>query len=307
MKRIVSGVVALSLIVTVRSASADLLLHYQFEAAGLSGTAPDQTTADSSGIFTSTPGSINALLGYSGNEPGSSYPQLIAGPVKNDTVISKNPDSAMEFFSPNSNSNHTRVQIDAASSGALNDTFENFTVALWLNPSSLSGNRMAIGKMGGSGNRGWQIVSNDGETSLTIGYFDGASGLEREFTVPDVFTVGTWTHVAFTLEGSTNTERVYINGVEQFVSTSGLGAINGLNGADFKVGHRGTTGSGVRSWAGGIDDVRIYDEVLAGTAPGSLTGIGSLLTPVPEPGTIVLASIAWVAGVAVARRRMKRS
>jgi hypothetical protein len=209
-------------------------------------------------------------------------------------------------------SNIERVEIADASSGALDATFSNFTVALWLNPSSTDRDRFAIGKIGGSGQRGWQISSTAGTNDLVIDYFSAAGATtSRTLLLANALPLNTWNHVIFAFDGVNQTEAVYVNNVLQTVDTSGSTetsvptGLNGANSAAFRVGHRGATGNSVGSWAGGIDDVVILNEVLAFSPTGSETGTGSLLVEVPEPVSFMYAIIGAVLTVA-GRRNGKR-
>jgi hypothetical protein len=178
-------------------------------------------------------------------------------------------------------------------------------VALWLNPSSTSRDRFAIGKIGGSGQRGWQISSPNTTSDLVIDYFDSAANTtSRSLKVAGALPLNTWSHVIFAFDGANQTEAIYVNDVPQTVDSSASTTtipttLNGSNSAAFRTGHRGATGSSVGGWAGGIDDVVIYNETLAFTPAGSATGTGSLLLQVPEPMSFVLAAFVaiWILGV----------
>ena len=302
---------AIALIISPLSYGA-LMLNYQFET--VDGAAPSgQTTPDTSGNFTSTAGTINAVLGHGTSTPGTDFPNLIAGPVENVSagVMSRNPNSAMNFpgnpATGNITTNIERVEIADASAAALDGTYSNFTVAMWLNPSSTDRDRFAIGKIGRSGQRGWQISSTAGTTDLVIDYFaTGAATTSRSFKVVGGLPLNTWNHVIFAFDGVNLTEAVYINNVLQTVdataSTTAITAtLNAANSAAFRVGHRGATGNTVGSWAGGIDDVVIYDETLAFSPIGSASGTGSLL--VPEPGSIALIAIGMAVAIGTSQRR----
>jgi hypothetical protein len=294
-----------------QSSNGALLLNYQFES--VDGAPPtSQTTPDASGNFASTPGSINAVLGHGTQTPGVDFPSLISGPVQSSSgnVKSRNPASAMNFpgnpATGNIASNIERVEIADASSAALDATFSNFTVALWLNPSSTDRDRFAIGKIGGSGQRGWQISSPNGSTNLVIDYFDAAGGSDRSLVVPGALPLNTWTHVVFAFDGVNRTEAVYINNALQTANSVGTltstpATLNAANNQPFRVGHRGATGNSVGSWAGGIDDVRIFNETLTHTTAGSSTGTGSTL--IPEPTALMMAGIAMAASTW--RKRVK--
>jgi hypothetical protein len=142
---------------------------------------------------------------------------------------------------------------------------------------------------------------------LIVDYFSTVSnGTDRALKVVDALPLNTWTHVIFTFDGTAQTEKIYINNVLQTVvdaSLSSLGTVpsilNAANGQSFRVGHRGATGNTVGSWAGGIDDVMVFNETLAYSRAGSATGTGSTL--VPEPSTVFLAAFG-LALVSIRRR-----
>ena len=300
-----------------------MLLNYQFEVTD--GDPPSgRTTPDSSGNFASVAGTVNAVLGHGTQTPGVDFPNLVSGPVANFAagVMSRNANSAMNFPGNPATGNITtsieRVEIADASSGALDGPpFSKFTVALWLNPSSTDRDRFAVGKMGQNSTsvgRGWQISSPAGSQDLVVDYFETASStVSRSLKVSGGLPLSAWSHVIFAFDGTNLTEAIYINNVPQTVdstvSTTPIPAtLNGSNGAPFRVGHRGATGNTVGSWAGGIDDVVIFNETLAFTPTGSADGTGSLLLQaqeVPEPGSLVYALIC-LGLTSATRRRVKR-
>jgi hypothetical protein len=301
-RRALSGMAALAAVLAPTLSYGALLVNYRFET--VDGAVPNQTTPDSSGNFASTAGTINALLGF-GTTPGTNYPQQMAGPVQNATVQSLNPTSAMQFFSTGGNTSHTRVEIANGSAGALNASFTNFSVALWLNPAAHDGGT-AIGKMGNNGQRGWNIsVTSTG--GLSLDYFStGSNGSDRNFLIAGALPLSTWTHVAFTFNGNTGfkSEAIYINGVAQALTNTGPqltipDVLWSNNTAPFKVGHRGGNQTSVRGWNGGIDDVRIYNETL------DAAQVQALMTQVPEPRGIALAVIGAVSAIACFRRTRK--
>jgi hypothetical protein len=153
-----------------------------------------------------------------------------------------------------------------------------------------------------------------GGDDLLFLYFPGSSGsIARNLVAQDVLPFDTWTHIAFTFDGTTGTEAIYVNGVAvPFLAdptglTSVPATLNAANAGSFMAGARAGTASGdgsrtngIFGWYGGLDDVQIYNEALAPSAIGSAEGIGSLLQ-VPEPSSFVL--IAMIAAAAVAARR----
>ncbi|MEX0642869.1 MAG: LamG domain-containing protein [Pirellulales bacterium] len=294
--RILVAVALVALFSMSQTSYAVELVNYRFES--VEGDPPTgQTTPDSSGTFTTVAGSVNAVLGYGTSTPGTDFPIIATGPVQNVTanVRSLNPINYMNFpGSPTDGSitaNNTRVEIADGTVGAgdatLDMAFTAFTVSMWLNPSSTSRDRFAIGKMGSAGQRGWQIYSGNGTTNLVIDYFDGPSGSDRSLTVADAFTLDTWTHLIFTFDAESASEEIYLNNVLQTPTIGGVGAplaaLNGANSAPFRVGHRGGNQQTVGAWAGGIDDVRIFDSALEFSEIGSAEGTGSLLKVIPLP------------------------
>jgi hypothetical protein len=299
-------------IAPAQSSFGALLINYQFEE--VVGSPPTgQTTPDFTGNFVSNAANTNRVLGHNTNTPGTDFPILAAGPVQNTAagLRSRNKDWFMNFpgnpATGNIAANAERVEIADGSTGALKADFGNFSVALWLNPSSTDRDRYAVGKMGGSGQRGWSIASQVNSTNLMIDYFSTGTTGDRTLIVPNALPLNTWTHVIFTFDGANQTEAIYINNRPQSFTASGSltsvpSIINADNTQSFKVGHRGATGNTVGSWAGGIDDVMIFDHTLAHTRAGSSSGTG--MTLVPEPSPYLLMTLGSI-GLAMLRRRTK--
>lgn len=313
------AVVLVTALTNANEVRAALLLNYKLDEIVAD---PVQTTPDASGNFDSATGTINAVLGHG----GTNIPTIVDGPVRNYDagVQSRNLNKAMSFPGNDAatgiGGNIERVEIADVSSGALDAPFTNFTVSMWLNPSNQIGDRFAIGKMGGSNQRGWQIASPGGSEDLTIDYFLSTANptvavpTDRSLKVVGALPLGEWTHVTFVFDGVNGTEAIYLNNllvpsanVLQLGTLPAVpGILNGANSAAFRVGHRGATGSSVGSWAGGIDDVMIFNESLAFSPTGSATGTGSLLAvAVPEPSTAVIGLMVLCGVVAVAANRQR--
>jgi hypothetical protein len=292
MRSFLNRVAGLSLVVAILAlgtpaAYGDLLLNYQFET--VDGTAPNQTTPDSTGTYTSssTAPLVNALVGFGTSTPGTDYPLQIAGSVANATVKSLNPGNYMNFYSTVTSSgtqnNYTRVEIDDTQSGALDVAFTNFSVALWLFPTDNTTDRWAIGKIGIGGNRGWQILGKNGTAEMELGYYATTENdTDRAFVLSNVLPLDTWTHVAFAFDGTAGTEAIYINGVAQTLTNVGVltsvpTTLNSANSFPLRVGHRGRTGATIGGWKGGIDDVRIYNHTL------TAADVQGLMAPVTPP------------------------
>jgi hypothetical protein len=303
--RFVLGLLVVVATSAAQSSFGALLVNYQFESTDGSGIT--LTTPDSTGTYTSG-ATVNAVFG--GATPGTTYPQLMTGTdlVSNATWKSLNPNSAMQFFGGTTNTtngtdgNYNRVSIDAATANANGlgpaSPYTAFTVALWAKPDDTPTAEMyLIGKVGSnSSNRGWSLRRVTGTDDLILSYFDLISGgTGPEITASNFFTNDVWTHIAVTFSAS-NEIKFYKDGVNVKTETGAnvLASLAAGNNGAFTVGHRGRTDG--QSWAGLLDDVRVYDETRSDAQ------IQELLVPVPEPGSWILMAIA-IGGVLARRRR----
>ena len=157
----------------------------------------------------------------------------------------------------------TQVLIPAASRYDLNSG----TVEFWVNPSSLSATFSTV-----LGNRGTGVVRYSFHLSSTQIGIDNGSGGINTLTPATPVPTNTWTHLAFVNDGSNTT--VYINGV---ASGTIAGAFNtGVSGNALTVGAATDPGAGEGSFAGGIDELRIWN--IQRTPSEILTNINNTLT-----------------------------
>jgi len=145
------------------------------------------------------------------------------------------------------------VEFNGSSSQIVNSSFtrtQNYTVSLWLNTDTSSGERMAIALNWSAGTGRVAIGIKDGG----IKYQDGNSGW---LTILSSVSTDTWYHVAITYDHSSTTAKAYLNGSE-VVSTSTTVAVPSTGGGLYL----GQFGSSAGYWDGEVSRVRIYNSAL---------------------------------------------
>ena len=131
---------------------------------------------------------------------------------------------------------------------------QSFTIALWLNPNSLTtGYRHILFRKAVL--TGLGIWAQDGKILSEVDFVDADSVLW--LTDTDVLTVNTWLHVAITYDS--NTLRRYINGVQDKEASVPQKSLVYSSGQPLKLG----AGDYNASFDGYIDDVRLYDYGLS--------------------------------------------
>jgi hypothetical protein len=88
-----------------------------------------------------------------------------------------------------------------------------FTIEFWVNPSALSSDQHVIHAYNNSSpNPGWAFgFGSGGVANTSLAFYDGGSWR----TVSTGFSTGTWYHIAVSSQGSSNTGRLFLNGVQQ--------------------------------------------------------------------------------------------
>lgn len=123
------------------------------------------------------------------------------------------------------------------------------TVEFWVNPTTLSGTFATV-----LGNRGTGGVRYSFHLSSTqIGLDNGTTINTLDYAVP----TSTWTHLAFVTDGTSATT-VFVNGISQGTISGALGSAPA--GQPLTLGiAKNMTGTDDRPFAGGIDEVRIWN------------------------------------------------
>lgn len=172
----------------------------------------------------------------------------------------------------------------------FNRTYNQFTFAAFIKPIAIAPDDVDIaliaGKIGGSGNRGWQIgwtgtdpagVPAPHPQNIVVSIFDGPSGADNEvYAQSAAIANDVWAHVAFTFSGINEAQsflRIYINGAKVLDEPTTLAQMNGVNSLPFQVGNRGD--SRRDTFGGLIDDVHVYDNALNDAE------IAALIPPLP--------------------------
>ncbi len=132
------------------------------------------------------------------------------------------------------------------------DLTTGLTIEAWINPSTVTGWRTVALKEAAN-NLSYALYS--GNNAQRPGGWLSVNGTDYAVTSTTNLVVNTWTHVAFTYDGTTL--RMFVNGV-QVSSLAGPASIIASNGV-LRIGGNGVWGEYFR---GLIDEVRIYNRAL---------------------------------------------
>lgn len=129
------------------------------------------------------------------------------------------------------------------------------TVSAWVRPSSIGVDRQIVSKGFDGLKTQWELKTTTAGGKVSFRHWaPGAVGVESVHTL----TVGTWTHVAGTWDGTT--WRIYWNGVldNSAVNTGPVATTRNVY-----IGAVDINGSPGQYWSGRVDDVRIYNRALS--------------------------------------------
>jgi hypothetical protein len=154
------------------------------------------------------------------------------------------------------NLNGSSQHATLPSNSQLGMLTNNFTVAGWVRPTSLSGVRRILSSARSSGNRGWGFGLRDSGFRFTT------YGIRDYDTTGVSIQPNVWTHVAAVM-GSNNHVTFYVNGVA--VQTVSGSAVAQTTTDPFLIGASTLVNSQNRHefFAGGLDDLRVYRRVLS--------------------------------------------
>jgi hypothetical protein len=271
---------AFLLLVSCSPCQAIELLHWTFDQVDGDGTVVPFTTPDAT-----VRGNVGTLTSMDTTAP---VPGRVGNALQFSAVGTGSPRDRVEILNPTPNPDP--VVTD------LNRVYTQFTFAAFVKPVGIAAEEadttFIAGKIGtvnasNPNRRGWQIglVGTDAPSlahpdELVVSLFDGptsAASTNEYYSGPQTAVVNDqWAHVAFTFSSTTEATsffRMYVNGVKIVDETTTLSQMNGLNTVPFQVGNRGD--SRADSWAGLIDDVRLYDHALTDAE------IAALIPPLP--------------------------
>lgn len=136
------------------------------------------------------------------------------------------------------------------------------TVSAWVRPSSIGMDRQIVSKGFDGLKTQWELKTTSASGRVSFRHWaPGAVGVESVQTL----SVGTWTHLAGTYDGTT--WRIYWNGVldNSAVNTGPVATPRRL-----LIGAVDINGTPGQFWRGRIDDVRVYDRSLSAAAISAL-------------------------------------
>ena len=180
--------------------------------------------------------------------------------------------------------------------GAINVVFapelnpESFTITLWARPVGGAGHRSPItsrydGVVAGGGNLDGFIIYNNPGNMWQFWTGDGESAMDGWDALPGLpVEEGEWQHLAISFDAETQEKNFYINGMLEASSTDqGYAAVTDVS-RSLHIGGGGDMGDQYR-WAGELDDVGLWDEVLTEDDIFSILddGVGSFEGKGPPP------------------------
>ena len=138
--------------------------------------------------------------------------------------------------------------------GADLDITAALTLEAWINPSQIGGWRTILSKTTSGTPTNYYFALNGGE--LAFGFY--TTGWREHTTSGVNLGTGTWVHVAAVFDGTADTVRLYVGGVQRLVGTeTGTPTVN-TNPLRIGIGFTS------EAFAGGIDEVRVYRRALTG-------------------------------------------
>lgn len=217
---------------------------------------------------------------YANDSTGNSRHGILGG---SDTSQSSDPAWAAGRYGSglvfDGNDDYVVVSDDPALRGGASATL---TVGTWFYTSGVSGEGPLVSKQWDSSNGDWGLHLQDSCPSYDgacvgsppyVGYYSEAQdrGGEDDYALLyGPVTLNTWNHAMFVLDQPNQTVSLYLNG-KLVLEDTNTGEISASRDGNVYIGARYYQNSNPQYFFnGGLDDVRIYDEILS---PGQIDGI----------------------------------
>jgi fibronectin type 3 domain-containing protein len=238
----------------------------------------------------------NGLIGYWKFDEGSGITDFDSSGNNNTGTLVNNPtwvapgkagSAALQF-------NAANTQFVYVLDSASLDPTNGLSITAWVNPANWSGNRRILQK--GDGDNQYRLLAEGGVLKFDL---KGVGTLST--TLP---SVGIWTHVAATWNGSTMA--IYFNGVTR-VSQAATGTNQTTTDALTIAAKNGSSTAG-DYFQGTMDDVRVYNRGLSASEISVIMaqplGVPAGLTATPDNAQV---SLSWTTGSGATSYHVKRS
>ena len=152
---------------------------------------------------------------------------------------------------------------------------DEFTITMWVNPSSVTGDKTLISKYDTGDARSWRLYTYDGDLGLGVGDPNDGSFEGARITPGAVVSVGSWQFVTVTFNAGTI--KFYTNNVSRsHIVASGTIPSSLYNPAiPVLLGGLYLTGTPGLLYNGEMDEIRIYDRELSNAEIGNLYEFGN--------------------------------
>jgi hypothetical protein len=208
------------------------------------------------------------LVGYWSFNDGTSTKATDSSGNGNTGVLTASPTwSSGKFSRALSFSSSSSQYVSVADTSSIRVASGDFTVAGWINPTSLTAHDTVFSKVNSGGSIRELYFTFISPTSVFVHIGESNAGTQ---TLSTGFSTGVWQHLAISRSGSSVT--VYRNGVS--VATMTISGTT-TNTSAFRIGGRAPDADGNNFWSGGIDEFRVYNRALGPTEITALYNAGA--------------------------------
>lgn len=250
---------------TALASQAALVAHYRFDEAANATVAANALGGDAGTV------GINVTTGQTGIS-GNAY--LFNSDASVDGIVSMGNASFLQSLG-----NTNQVTFSAWIN--TTDTVGNRNVAVFAGNTALQNSYTDMGMAAGIVNPVGQATARNRPTGNGTEIFSGTT----------LVNDGEWHHLAMTVDPTASLISLYVDGV--FASSTTLGVADLPDYNVFEIGRLGRGGSKVDPFQGLIDDVQVYDQVLA---PEQIQFLfANPGQAIPEPSALALTGLGFLA------------